>query len=377
VFYALARLKRLGAHITSVATFHATVPGRSGGAGVLEKLAANDSSWPPGTREGLARLESLAKYADRITFVGDSTRMEARLFYGIDGLVVRNGINVASRKIDWEKRNKYRKKIQRFLSENIYEYYGGKKINPKDILPIYTLSRIELENKGYPDLLDSLVIYDRVMQNHIRNGKIDENTRIVCFLIASHGPKDKDRLPKGFPVYLPEEILVGEELRLKNMVYEKELHVRDLVSGRRIVAAVPYPQWVGRDDGGLGLTVDEIALGCVAAIFPSRYDPFLLTGLEAGKEGTPVIVSRVCGFSDAVREYRIKRGFLGGVVVVDNVKSSHLETLTDYAMGLETITKAYLRDRSKYQMMCGEALRLAEDMDWEEPVKKYYDLLST
>jgi glycosyltransferase involved in cell wall biosynthesis len=221
------------------------------------------------------------------------------------------------------------------------------------------------------------MIYDRIMQHHIANGKIDEDVRIVCFLITSHGPKERERLPKGFPVYLPEELLVGEEMRLKQMVYEHDLHVKNLITGRRVVAAVLYPTWVSKNDGGLNMTVEEIASGCVAAIFPSRYDPFLLTGLEAAKEGTPVIVSRVCGFSDAVREWRVKKGLMGGVMLVDNIKPSYIETLTDYAMGLETITKNYLRDRSKYMMMCGEALRLAMDMGWEEPVRRYYQILTS
>jgi glycosyltransferase involved in cell wall biosynthesis len=376
VFYTGARLDRLEIPVKTVATFHATKVGRMWGGDVLEKITKKDNTWHPHTPKGLAELEALAKYFDRITFVGDTTRKEARLFYNIDGMIVRNGIEVSTDKIDWEKRDNYRNKIQMFLSKNIYKYCGGEKINPEDIIPVYTISRIELENKGYPDLLDSLVVYDRIMQHHIRNGKIDENARIVCFLITSHGPKDRRILPKGFPVHLPDEILVGEELRLKKMVHDHELQIENLTAGRRVVSAMPYPQWVGKNDGGLGMTVDEIAAGCVAAIFPSRYDPFLLTGLEAGKEGTPVVVSRICGFSDAVLKYRIEGGFAGGVTVVDNVKLPYLETITDYAMGLESITKAYLRDKSKHKMMCGEAFHLAEDMDWEEPVKKYYEILS-
>jgi hypothetical protein len=88
-----------------------------------------------------------------------------------------------------------------------------------------------------------------------------------------------------------------------------------------------------------------------------------------------VVVSRICGFSDAVMEYEKKEGAVGGVVVGDNVKLPYLETITDYAMGMESITKAYLRDRSKYKMMCREAHHLAEDMNWEDPVKKYYEIM--
>lgn len=377
VFYAGARLKKLRVpNIKTVATLHATKVGRMWGAEVIDKIAKNDGTWRPYTPKGLAELEALAKDFDSVTCVGDTTRMEARLFYDIDGIIVRNGITISNDEIDWEKREKCRRKIQRFLSKNLYKYYDGKKRDPDNILPLFTISRIELENKGYPDLLEGLVLYDRALTNRIRNGEVDEDTIAICLMITSHGPKPSERLPKGFPVYLPEELLVGNERRLKNMVLDHELEVRKITMGRRVVSAVVYPQWIGRNDGGLGMTVDEIAAGCIAAIFPSRYDPFLLTGLEAGKEGTPVIVSRVCGFSDAVREYVTKKGVMGGVIVVDNVKLPHLEIVADYAMGLESITSAYLRDKGKYRMMCHEAFNLAREMSWEEPVKRYFEILS-
>lgn len=376
VFYAGARLDRLRVPVKTVATLHATKVGRMYGSDALEKISKNDAAWHPNTPKGLAELEALARYFNAATFVSDATRAEARLFYNIDGTVVRNGINVASDKIDWSKKEICRKKIQDFLAKNIYECYDGKKIDPENILPVFTISRLEIENKGYPDLLKALAVYDRIMHTHIRNGKIPKETRVICFLITAHGPKEKERLPRGFPVYLPEEILIGDELRLKNMIYEHELHLKNLISGRRITSAVLYPQWVSKNDGGLNMSIDEIAAGCIAAIFPSRYDPFLLTGLEAGKEGTPVIVSRVCGFSDAVHEYKVKEGVVGGVTVVDNIKLPYLEIIADYAIGLESVTKAYIRDRSKYDMMCFDAFHLAEDMSWKEPVKKYYEILS-
>ncbi|MEE8358797.1 MAG: glycosyltransferase family 4 protein [Candidatus Hydrothermarchaeales archaeon] len=377
VFYAGARLKKLRTpNVKTVATFHATKVGRSWGSEVIDKISSNDGSWHPYTAEGLAQMEALAKYFDSATCVGDTTRLEARLFYGIDSIVVPNGILVDTDTVDWKKKKICREKIQNFLSENMYEFYDGEKREAEHILPIFTISRIELENKGYPDLLDALVLFDRALKNRIRNGEVDEDTIVVCLMIASHGPKQKDRLPKGFPVYLPEELLVGNERRLKKMILSHELDFKKIITGRRVVSALEYPQWVGKDDGGLGMTVDEIAAGCIAGIFPSRYDPFLLTGLEAGREGTPVIVSRICGFSDAVREYVKKRGVMGGVIVVDNIKLPYLETLADYAMGLDSITTAYLRDKSKYRMMCKEAFNLSKDMNWEEPVKKYYDILS-
>ena len=68
---------------------------------------------------------------------------------------------------------------------------------------------------------------------------------MVCFLIASHGPKDKDKLPEGFPINLTPEVLVGEEIRLKKMITDRGLDESELISGQRMITALLYPQWVG------------------------------------------------------------------------------------------------------------------------------------
>ncbi len=122
--------------------------------------------------ENLASLEALALYADTVTAVGgESTRQEARLFYGINGIVIRNGITIESEKIDWNRKELCLSGIRNFLSENLYRYYGGgEKIEPEKIIPIFTISRIEVENKGYPDLLDSLVALEHIIRNSILEG---------------------------------------------------------------------------------------------------------------------------------------------------------------------------------------------------------------
>ena len=121
---------------------------------------------------------------------------------------------------------------------------------------------------------------------------------------------------------------------------------------------------------------DEVMSGCIAGIFPSRYEPFLLTGLEAGKEATPSIVSKVCGFSDALKTLKRLVMGMGGVIVVDNLNISYNETIMDYALSLDYFIDSYLHDRVKYNLLCQEAHLLAEDMNWEQPTMEYYELLT-
>lgn len=376
IFNTVARLKKLGVPVRTVATFHATIPGRTAGYRSIEKIRNNDAAFGPGINEAFVKLESLASYADTVTAVGDSTKKEVLLFYKIDAKLVRNGISTVEGEIDWENKNKCRERIQNFLAKYLYQYCNGEQIDPEKIIPIFTISRIELENKGYPDLLDSMVLLDRLLKYHILSGKLDEDVSVVCFLITAHGPKEKTSLPEGFPVNLPNEILVGEEQRLNQMIHDRDLQCENLTRGMRKVATVLYPQWIGPDDGGLNMTHAEFMSGCVAAIFPSRYDPFLLTGLEAGAQATPSIVSRVCGFSDALKTVKRLVMGMGGVIVVDNIDLSYNETVVDYALAMDYFTSTYLLDKVKYNLLCQEAFLLAKEMNWEMPSKRYYELLT-
>jgi glycosyltransferase involved in cell wall biosynthesis len=375
VFYAAARLKKLGVPVNTIATLHATLPGRTAGYNSIQKRRNNDSTWSQGVSENLAALEAFASYADTVTAVGESTRQEVRLFYGINGIVIRNGISIESDNIDWNLKEHSLEKIRKFLSENLYKHHGGERIEPEKIIPIFTISRIEIENKGYPELLDSLVALDHIIKNSILEGHMEEGVRVICFLVTAESPKTN--LPDGFPVNLPKELLVGNEMRLQQMIEERGLDFSKMVRGKSSVVAVLYPQIMSITDGGLGMEVGDFMAGCCAGIFPSRYDPFLLTGLEAGREGTPSVVSQVCGFSDAVRaiEPLVEGEGLGGVIVVDNVDQSYYEKVLDYALAVSYFTGNFIDDRVKYRLLCREAFLLAKDMGWEKPTRQYYEIM--
>ncbi len=110
VFYTIARLEKLGIPVKSVATFHATLPGRSAGHRSIQKIRNNDSSWVEGVPLEFAKLESLSGYSDVVTAVGDSTSKEGKLFYGIDSILVRNGVFLGDGETDWDKKDSFARK---------------------------------------------------------------------------------------------------------------------------------------------------------------------------------------------------------------------------------------------------------------------------
>ena len=149
------------------------------------------------------------------------------------------------------------------------------------------------------------------------------------------------------------------------MIKGMSLDVKELISGKRLVIAILYPQWIGPDDGGLGMRTDELMAGCIAGIFPSQYEPFLLTALEAGKEGTPSIVSRAAGFSDALKKIKHRVPGLGGVIIVDNMEALPEETIVDYALAMDYFTWTYLEDEVKYRLLLRRVVFLGQAVQLE------------
>ena len=60
VFYSIARLEKMGLPIRTVATLHATIPGRTAGYRCINKIRDNDSNFDTGVNKAFAKLESLA-----------------------------------------------------------------------------------------------------------------------------------------------------------------------------------------------------------------------------------------------------------------------------------------------------------------------------
>jgi len=215
---------------------------------------------------------------------------------------------------------------------------------------------------------------DIELKNRILEGNIPEDTHLIFFMIAAEGRKDPATLPEGFPLVYGTDTLLGREAILYHEYIKKNhLDLESLISGKRRVAVVLYPQWLGPNDGGLGLTADALASGVVGGVFPSYYEPFLLTAPAAGAQGTPCIVFRACGVSDAILDYRKKKGGRrrGGMYIVDNLSQTRLETAMDIVAKMMMIDEAYLTDKSKFEFLCQESFAVAKLLTWQEPVEEY------
>ena len=91
------------------------------------------------------------------------------------------------------------------------------------------------------------------------------------------------------------------------------------------------------------------------------------------EEGTPSIVSRAAGYSDALK--KIKHACSGPGW--SHNRGQHRgtpaqETVLDYALAMDYFTWTYLEDEVKYRLLCEESFSLAKQFSWTEPVMEYY-----
>ena len=168
VFYAAARLEKLGIPVKTLCTLHATFPAGRPATGLWRRSGrtTQDGSRNP---SGFAALEALARYADGSHSWGDSTMKEAMLFHRMKGMVIRNGIDVRGDRIDWDKKDAagtgFRISSSR-TSTRIARALPGK----ENIIPVFSISDGS-ENKGYPQLLDALVLQDHLLRHRITGQK--------------------------------------------------------------------------------------------------------------------------------------------------------------------------------------------------------------
>lgn len=174
------------------------------------------------------------------------------------------------------------------------------------------------------------------------------DSRIVLFMGRLNHIKGPDLLLQAFCNLcdeFPEHILVyaGPD---GGMLAE----MRDYLATRSSTDRVKFVGYLGGEDKAQAYRAADLL------VIPSRQEPMSIVVLEAGREGTPVMVTNHCDF-DVIEE-------VGGGIVVDAT-----------AKGIEQGLRSVL-GRPKSLKDMGEKFRgyVEETFGWEQIVRKYVDL---
>lgn len=234
-------------------------------------------------------LEANMDRADHAVTVSKITAREAKGLYGIDLDVVPNGI-------DAELGPKPTLELRRKNNEILRGYVKSVSGFEPDFI-VYFIGRMVLE-KGIFEIINACKFLGDILD--VTGSKM----KVAVFLVTGNTEPGM-RLHKAecikqienWPFKHGDDLICDCERSLaKGCLNVNESSDR--------VKVLLFNQFMRPDLCNLAVSFPEFVTGCDAGIFPSTYEPFGLTPLEAARGGTPFITSEVSGaWTDAVQLY--------------------------------------------------------------------------
>ncbi len=317
------RLKSSNLPIATVFTTHATVIGRclAGNNFPLYDSLESYNADEMAARFNVVAMHSLekksAQNATVFTTVSDITAKECKQFLGREvDIVTPNGFeDVFTPQSDNEynkKFNEARQKLLQVASAMSQEDF------PSDSLIIGIGGRYEYRNKGIDLFLDAL----SSIQNSAYSGK-----KILAFIMipSGHSGPDKALQAKlnhnegGYTTQLSHYLSYPDNDQITRRLTELSL-LNDKSSNVRLYFV---PSYLNGNDGIFDMPYYDMLIGLDLALFPSYYEPWGYTPLEALAFSVPTLTTTLAGFGLWVNDYY--KDLHPGITVVERNDSNYLE----------------------------------------------------
>ena len=422
---ALLYLKSKNAKVGKVFTTHATMLGRSmaGGNfdiyGNLDKIDADKEAYNYGAAAKHQMEKACANNADVFTTVSEITGMEAQHLLGRKpDVLLPNGLDMETFPSFEEssiRHKNFKYRIKEFILYNFFPYQD---FNLDETLIYFTLARYEFQNKGLDVYIDAL----GKLNEQMKKEKSDKT--VVAFFFIPSGIKGiKSDLIENKRYYedvkesvdaeidslhsavtyslISKKTLTKENLFTESFLTETKkkllkfhkpgknpsIATHDLSDeqGDQILRAlsenglhnktedrvkvVYYPTYLTGADGLLDLAYYETITGAHLGVFPSYYEPWGYTPLEAAALGVASVTTDLSGFGKFIcgECAQIENP---GVYVLERLNKSY----DDIVQGLYNILYHYasLTKDGRIENKI-EAHRVAELADWKKLIKNYFE----
>ncbi|MGC9778814.1 MAG: glycosyltransferase [Candidatus Heimdallarchaeota archaeon] len=393
---------------------------------ILDELLTKGETIPPQKAyqyhvEGTHQIEVIcAKEADALITVSEAVARETEGILGIRAdFIIPNGINLESlSKLEElvSKHQSARLRIARFAEAYFNPYYT---LNLENLLIIHISGRYEFHNKGIDVFLSSL----QLVNNHLKKSGTQKD--ILTFIwvpapvsgikpdiletfqlvkqqreiiqsplfrmeewishlksdfdkhlgsktlsdffneseineinkIAKKMPKKtKDEYPPICPFNHNERDTIYQTLLELNLVNKPDDHIK----------VVFYPVYLSEDDQLLNLNYYDAVAGCDLGVYPSVYEPYGLTPLEALALGVPAITTDLSGFGLLVNE-QLKDDALG-IYVLKRKGRTNEQAAEDLA---EVIIKHSKLSPKQVKNARRTAREISELYSWRNIIKEY------
>ncbi len=418
----LLYLKQSKSKVKTVFTTHATSLGRSMAFhsinfySMLDEISPDDEARKYNVF-GKHSIEKIsAKESDIFTTVSEITGIEAEKFLGRKpDIILPNGLDI-EKFLSFEdivvKHRLQRKRLRNFVASYFFPYYS---FNIEETLFYFIIGRNELRAKGIDIFIESLGILNRKMK--------EENSKktIVSFLFIPADTKgtnpsllenveyfkDIQESVEGAMPDIEEKILYHiaseEELNKKNLIseeylldIEKKIHrmqrkeeipslsthhlnslnddiINKLKEANLLnqkedkVKVIYYPIYLTGHDGLSNLNYEEALEACHLGVFPSFYEPWGYTPLEAAALGVSSVTTDLAGFGKFRQTLPTKKN-KPGIYILERANKTDEKVVMDLYNFLYKFMKTKRRERVENKI---EARKIASQADWKNFVLNY------
>lgn len=417
----LLYIRRAFPGIGTVFTTHATVLGRALANAeaplyeMLSTLKPEEEAYRHHVESKHLLEKAAARQADCFTTVSEITGMEAEHLLGRKpDILLPNGLDIGKFPVFEEillKHRLERDRISEFCLAYFFPYY---QFDIRNTLYFFTASRYEFRAKGLDLFIEALGILNRKLREE-RSQKT-----VVAFLWVPSGVRSiRQEIIENKTYFTDLKDFLGEEKEYveKNALYalingkgmgEEQLFsqeflqearrklarfrksgippvmTHELSDGNDIIArsilnagllnreedrvkVVYYPTYLNGADGLLDLNYYEAMEGCHLGVFPSYYEPWGYTPLEAGALGVPSITTDLSGFGRYFCT-DCRQGGYPGIYVVERLGRRYEESLSQLAAFMHEFALLSREERTRNKL---EARRVAATVDWEMLVSNY------
>ena len=361
-------LKQTGLPVATVLTTHATVLGRSL-AGNNQPLYDKLESYEPeesAKRFGVVARHSMEKTAannaDVFTTVSEITARECSHFLGREvDVVTPNGFE-NSITPDSEEEFLKARGIAREALRKTASAMSGTQV-PEDAVFMGISGRYEYRNKGIDVFIDSLA-------KLAAEGYDGKEIHAFIMIPSGHNGPDKKLVAKlegneealGYTTQTSHVLAYPENDTITRRFSETGL-LNDPASRIKIYF---IPSYLDGKDGVFNLPYYHILIGLDLAVFPSYYEPWGYTPLEACAFSVPTLTTTLAGFGMWVMTHY--EGEHPGVAVIERNDSNYEEAVCAVADRIREL--AYLSDEEK-KVYSRNAREVASIALWKNQIKYY------
>ncbi len=425
--FAILYLKKAKVKAGTVFTTHATMLGRSiAGTGMplysmLNDINPDDMSAKLRVRDKFTTERACARACDTFTTVSQITGMEAEKILGRKpDVLVLNGLDIKKFPTIEETSIQHvikRDKIREYLAFHFFPYYT---FDLDHNLVFFVVGRYEHHNKGYDILIKSL----GKLNEQLKKEKSDRSVCVFFWIPAGNRGVNIDLLKsKNAYRHIQHTVdwnsasilrkIVQDLMTRDNTVHCEELFSREFLThirkdilqfkkqGTPIVCThyledegndpimkgfrengllnreedpvkvIFYPVYLDGNDGLLDLAYYDAMVGCHLGLFPSYYEPWGYTPLEAAAMGVPSLTTDMSGFGQFMLEKQ-REGLtstdLPGIKILERFNKDEDTVTTDFTDYLHHFVTIDHAERVRIKI---HAKYLAQLADWERLAENY------